>query len=109
MRTHHHEIGTDRRRRAKDSVKCIPDDDFQTTIHTAKLGKRRDLLAKKSARLTSFEVDNLLRLVVIHDMNQGERATMLPREKRGALNGPLGTRRQISGYKNALHRESCDM
>jgi hypothetical protein len=109
MRTHHHEIGTDRRRCAEDAVKCIPDDDFQTTIHAAKLRKRGDLLAKKSGRLAGFEVDNLPRLVVIDDMNQRERAAMLPREKRGALNGPLGARRQISGYKNALHRESCDM
>jgi hypothetical protein len=72
MRAEDDQIGIDCARHAQNAVKWVTANDHRAALRFSQFGNRADLLSKDPSSLATLDFDEVLRLVIIHDMNQSK-------------------------------------
>jgi hypothetical protein len=72
VRPHDDEIGLNRRGRPQNAVKGIAGNDRWAALRVTQFRHCTDLLSKDPLGLTLLNRDQVLRLIIVHDVNESE-------------------------------------
>jgi hypothetical protein len=102
MRTHHDEIRTDGPGTPQNAVERIAGDDQRAALGATQFGHCADLLRQDPLGLAHLDFHEVLRPVIIHDMNESQLGSSGLREQACSPQRPLGTCREVRRCEN-LH------
>ena len=95
MRAHDDEVRFRRRGRPQDAVEGIAGDDHWTASNAAQFGHCADLLAEDPFGLTRLDRDQVLRLIVVHDVDESEFRVRALRQQAGSPQRSLRPGREV--------------
>jgi hypothetical protein len=89
MRAHDNEVCFHRRCRAQDAVEGVAGNDHWTASLSRKFSHCADLLAESPFGLARLDLDQTLRLIIVHDMDENELRSSALRQQAGSPYGAL--------------------
>jgi hypothetical protein len=95
MCAHDDEVSSHRLRRAQDAVERIAANDQRPAGDLPQFRHRSDLFVEDAFGLARFERNQILRLIVVHHVDEGQFRPVLVRQETCPSHGALGPGREI--------------